>query len=64
MDDNVEVKKVVKRRVGPKVNTAKPSSLNKRLVNQLAGIMAHLKNHPTDTMSQARAAKINQLLRQ
>lgn len=44
-------------------NTCKPSSLQKRLTRQLAGIMAHLERHPTDALSQARVAKINELLR-
>ena len=51
------------KRLGPKRNTAAPSSLHKRLLMQLAGIEAHLKNHPHDTLSRARVAKINELLR-
>ena len=45
-------------------NTSAPSSKVKRLQRQLAGIMAHLEKHPTDALSQARIATINQLLRQ
>lgn len=44
-------------------NTCAPSSLQKRLTKQLAGIMAHLERNPGDTLSQARVAKINELLR-
>lgn len=45
-------------------NTCGNSSLTKRLTRQLAGIMAHLQNHPRDTLSQQRVATINNLLRQ
>lgn len=44
-------------------NTAAPSSLNKRLTRQLAGILAHLERHPNDILSQARVAMIQNLLR-
>ena len=44
-------------------NTCANSSKVKRLNRQLAGIMAHLEVHPRDTLSQARVATINQLLR-
>lgn len=52
-----------RKRKGHVNNTAASSSLHKRLVRQLAGIHMHLKNHPHDTLSQARVAKINELLR-
>ena len=45
-------------------NTCGKSSKMKRLTRQLAGIMAHLEQHPKDALSQARVATINQLLRQ
>ena len=44
-------------------NTCGNSSKVKRLNRQLAGIMAHLEVHPHDSLSQARVATINQLLR-
>lgn len=50
----------------PKVsrnNTCKPSSKVKRLTRQLAGIMAHLEQHPYDQLSRDRVAKIKELLR-
>jgi hypothetical protein len=34
------------------------------LTRQLAGIMAHLKDHPNDQLSKARVAKIQELLRE
>ena len=45
-------------------NTCGNSSKAKRLGRQLAGIMAHLEHHPKDSLSQARVATINSLLRQ
>jgi ribosomal protein S15P/S13E len=45
-------------------NTCANSSKVKRLTRQLAGIMAHLEQHPRDSLSQARVSTINQLLRQ
>jgi len=45
-------------------NTCANSSLAKRLTRQLAGIMAHLEHNPQDTLSQARASTIKQLLSQ
>lgn len=50
------------RRKGPKVNTCAPSSKKKRLERQLAGILAHLERHPTDTLSQMRVAAIRSQL--
>jgi hypothetical protein len=44
-------------------NTAAPSSLNKRLTRQLAGILAHLERNPKDVLSQARVSTIQDLLR-
>jgi ribosomal protein S15P/S13E len=41
----------------------KPPVNVKKLTRQLAGIMAHLEQHPTDALSKARVAKINELLR-
>lgn len=47
---------------GITANTCAPSSQTKRLTRQLAGIMAHLQRHPNDALSQARVARINELL--
>jgi ribosomal protein S15P/S13E len=53
------------RKVKGKVNnTCGNSSKMKRLTRQLAGIMAHLEQHPRDTLSQNRVSTINILLRQ
>lgn len=54
----------VRKRKGHSNNTAAPSSKQKRLTRQLAGIMAHLEKHPHDALSQQRVATINNLLRQ
>lgn len=54
----------VRKRKGFVNNTCANSSKQKRLARQLAGIMAHLANHPRDSLSQARVSTINQLLRQ
>lgn len=48
---------------GRTVNTCEPSSKTKRLTRQLAGIMAHLEQHPGDALSRQRVATINELLR-
>jgi len=45
-------------------NTCAPSSKTKRLSRQLAGIMAHLQQHPNDQLSQARVAKITAMLKE
>lgn len=50
-------------RRGPRSNTKAPSSLHKRLTSQLAGIMAHLEQHPNDILSRKRVDTINELLR-
>jgi ribosomal protein S15P/S13E len=47
----------------PKRASRTPSSVP-RLTRQLAGIMAHLKDHPNDQLSKARVAKIQELLRE
>lgn len=52
-----------RKRRGHVNNTCQNGSLTKRLTRQLAGILAHLENHPKDVLSQARVAKINELLR-
>lgn len=54
----------VSRRSGPKRNTCGNSSLQKRLTRQLNGIMAHLEEHPRDTLSQQRVSTIRGLLSQ
>jgi hypothetical protein len=41
-----------------KNNTCAPSSYEKRLQRQLAGIEKHLENFPNDKLSQMRAATI------
>lgn len=43
-------------------NTCANSTLQMRLTKQLAGIQAHLVNHPHDVLSQARVSKIKGLL--
>ena len=46
------------------VNRGSRDNLNvKKLTKQLAGIMAHLEQHPHDQLSLARVAKIKELLR-
>jgi len=65
LDDNDDVTAAVKRPIirRPKPpNTCAPSSKTKRLTAQLAGIMAHLENNPNDTLSQARVARIKDIL--
>lgn len=52
-----------RKRKGHTNNTCGNSSVTKRLTRQLAGIMAHLVTHPSDDLSKARVAKINDLLR-
>jgi hypothetical protein len=47
-----------------KHSTCAPSSKAKRLSRQLAGIMAHLQQHPNDQLSQARVAKITAMLKE
>ena len=44
-------------------NSCANSSLAKRLTQQLAGIMAHLENHPGDNLSRTRVSNIQDLLR-
>lgn len=44
-------------------NTCAPSSLNKRMERQLAGIEKHLEQHPRDLLSVQRVATINGILR-
>jgi len=46
-----------------KPNTCAPSSLHRRMERQLAGIEKHLEQHPRDTLSAQRVAKINEILR-
>jgi hypothetical protein len=50
------------RRVRTGNNTCAPSSKEKRLTKQLAGIMAHLEAHPNDALSRQRVATIKDLL--
>lgn len=52
-----------RKRKGFTKNTSSPSSLQKRLTRQLAGIMGHLEQHPNDALSRARVDRINELLR-
>ena len=54
----------VRKRKGFVRNTCGNSSKQKRLARQLAGIMAHLEQHPKDVLSQNRVSTINTLLRQ
>lgn len=65
MNDHDEKPPVVQRRKykGETRNTCAPSSKQKRLTSQLAGIMAHLEQHPNDLLSRARVERINELLR-
>lgn len=56
MDRHDEKKTPAKRNFTVAVNT-------KKLSRQLAGIMAHLQQHPNDILSRARVAKIEELLR-
>lgn len=53
----------VRKKKGRTNDTSGASSLHRRLTMQLAGIMAHLERNPKDVLSQARVAKINDLLR-
>ena len=67
MDDTTEITAAVTARPKrqPKAdrrNTCAPSSKTKRLTRQLAGIMAHLEQHPYDQLSRARVDKIKALL--
>lgn len=52
-----------RKRKGKVNNTSAPSSKQKRLTKQLAGIMAHLAKNPGDVLSQQRVETINDLLR-
>jgi hypothetical protein len=63
VEDETKITAAVTRRTGPKINTCKPSTLNKRLTRQLAGIMAHLEQNPGDQLSLARVSRIKELLR-
>lgn len=62
-DEETTTKASTQRRVRPGRNTCGPSSLQKRLNRQLAGIMAHLEQHPTDNLSRARVSRISEILR-
>lgn len=53
----------VQRRVRTGTNTKAPSSLQKRMQRQLAGIMAHLEAHPNDALSRARVSRITEILK-
>lgn len=50
-------------RAGAVTAAVKPPVNVKKLNKQLAGIMAHLEQHPHDQLSKARVAKIQELLR-
>lgn len=64
MDDQTMVTAAVtRRRRKTSQNTCAPSSQTKRLTRQLAGIMAHLEQHPSDALSRARVSRIEELLR-
>lgn len=53
-----------KRQLTAAVNRGSRDNVNvKKLTKQLAGIMAHLEQHPTDALSRARVDKIKELLR-
>lgn len=51
------------KRCYPKVNTCANSSLEKRMMRQLAGIEKHLETNPRDSLSQARVSNIKSRLR-
>ncbi len=60
----IEGKSYPHRKVKGRVNnTCANSSLHKRMNRQLAGIMAHLENHPHDSLSRARVSRISDILR-
>ena len=61
-DDVTAAVKRLKIRKPKPANTCAPSSKTKRLNSQLAGILAHLEQHPNDELSRARVAKIKDLL--
>jgi hypothetical protein len=66
MDDQTthQLSRYKRKTKGSVRNTAAPSSREKRLTAQLAGIMAHLERNPNDALSQQRVATIQNLLRQ